>query len=195
MKDAVLTNGRILQQALRSGVRASYLFLKEVVIALYEFLEEDPPKDTISLTTTEFGEMRGDSLKLEDLLEKRVAETVPGNGLIMNSFSDVQGGHSLGRTPVPVQDAQTILGNDLSMDGFPEVQGGHSLDRTPDQVQADNALYWAVSVGFSPVEADTPVMDVPAMDGDSRSLANPGASTDTCRVVPPEVRVHTTRLP
>lgn len=123
-KDAFPKNGRILQKALIFSVRACYLFLKGVVIALYKFLEEEqpyPPANAVSLASTKPGVALGGGLNLVDTLERGDAETVRGKGLVTD-VSDILGGDFLGKVTVPVQ--------------------------------ADSALDWAASVGFVRVEAD-----------------------------------------
>lgn len=118
-----MKNGRILWKALRFSVRACYLFLKGAAIALYEFLEEEqpyPPVNTIRSTITESGAAR-DSLKFQDVFEKRGAETVQENGLAIDDLSGVLGSHSLSeRVAIPVQ-ADKIVDLAISA-GFSRVE-------------------------------------------------------------------------
>ena len=156
-----MRNGRIFQKALIFSVRACYLFLKGVVIALYKFLEEEqpyPPANTVSLTSTESGVILGDGLKLVDMLEKGDTETVRGKGPVID-ISNTRGDESLGKVAA--------------------------------LVQAESALDWAVSVGILRVEADPPMIGnvhgadytretdkVLAVDECSGGLFDRGVTTD-----------------
>lgn len=210
-----MTNGRILQEALGRGVRACYSSLKGVVIALYEFLEEEPypTASTISLTSTESGAMRGDSLKLGDILEARVTETVLGNGLAIDYLSELQGGLSPERAAIPTQ-TDTALDWAISV-GFLRAEAVVDNLRTVGY-NSENVLAMGDSSGNVPAVGDDskniPMGDgsrnipatgdgsrgVPTLGDDSKNLptvAGDSSNLFSCGVVTTDIQVHTGRLP
>ncbi|KAF9790748.1 WD40-repeat-containing domain protein [Thelephora terrestris] len=98
LKDIFLKNGQVLQKAIIFSVRACYLFLKGVVIALYTFLEEEQ----VSVTSTESRVTPGDSLKLVDILKKQDTETARGSSLVID-VSNTRDDESLDTVAVPAQ--------------------------------------------------------------------------------------------
>ena len=99
-----MKNGILFQNALKFGVRACYLLLKGFAIALYEFLEEDPshPSASTILAPIESAPAQY-TFEVGGTLERQAFETMLGNGLVVEDFSEAQGDRSLDVVFTPVQ--------------------------------------------------------------------------------------------
>ena len=116
-------------RALKFCVRTCYASLKGVVIALYEFLEEEEPSphaSAVGLASTDFGTARGGSIDFGDTRETQYFGTAQGIGL------------NIGDTFVK--------------------QDSHPMDGITRSTQAEDTLDWTTSVGVFHVEADVPAV-------------------------------------